>query len=256
MSSLLYYLISPGGALLAFLGGAVWICLQPRSVLPRRVILAAAIAYTLAGTYAAPASVNRLWSSGFRRFEASDVSRRPAAIVLLGAGERQVSGWTDHVPAMTPVETARVLEAWRVYRLIAPDWIVSSGGRLSNDSAEPSSAVMRDALLRLGVAESRILLESSSIDTHDEAVLVVPMLRSRGVEQIVLVTSAVHMPRSIGAFRAADINAVPAIAPDPDAFRPWVDRYRPSVYGLELSAQLAHEVVGLPYYWSRGWWRR
>src|SRR6267142_1213603 len=164
MSSLLYYLISPGGALLAFLGGAVWICLQPRSVLPRRVILAAAIAYTLAGTYAAPASVNRLWSSGFRRFEASDVSRRPAAIVLLGAGERQVSGWTDHVPAMTPVETARVLEAWRVYRLIAPDWIVSSGGRLSNDSAEPSSAVMRDALRSLGVAESRILLESSSID--------------------------------------------------------------------------------------------
>ena len=160
------------------------------------------------------------------------------------------------MPAMTPVETARVLEAWRVYGLIAPDWIVSSGGRLSNDSAEPSSAVMGDALLRLGVAESRILLESSSIDTHDEAVLVGPMLRSRGVEQIVLVTSAVHMPRSIGAFRAADINAVPAIAPDPDSFRPWVDRYRPSVYGLELSAQLAHEVVGLPYYWSRGWWRR
>jgi uncharacterized SAM-binding protein YcdF (DUF218 family) len=257
MASLLYYLISPGGALLVFLGGAVWISCQPRSTRARRVVVWAAVAYTLAGTYAVPAAVNRLWTSGLHRFDAFDAPRRPAAIVLLGAGETRVAGWSEQVPAMIPVETARVLEAWRVYKAIAPDWIVSSGGGSSrNQGAQPSSTVMRDALVRLGVPPSRILLESSSFDTHDEAVLIAPMLRARGVEQIVLVTSAVHMPRSLGAFRAADMNPVPAIAPDPDSFRPIGDRYLPSIHGLEFSSQLAHEVVGLPYYWSRGWWRR
>jgi len=48
------------------------------------------------------------------------------------------------------------------------------------------------------------------------------------------------------------MTAVPAIAPDPDSFRSWGDRLRPSRHGLEMSAQLAHEVVHLPYYWSRG----
>jgi uncharacterized SAM-binding protein YcdF (DUF218 family) len=256
MAWLLHYLISPGGAILAFLGGAVWIASQPRSARARRIVVWAAIAYALAATYVVPAAVNRLWTTGFHRFEPSDVSRRPAAIVLLGAGEQRVSGWIDHVPAMNLVETARVLEAWRVYKLVAPDWIVSSGGGSAKDSSEPSSIVMRDALVRLGVPPTRILLESSSLDTHEEAVLIGPMLRSRGVEQIVLVTSTVHMPRSIGAFRAVDMNPVPAIAPDPDSFLPWADRYLPSIHGLELSGQLAHEVVGLPYYWSRGWWRR
>src|SRR5713101_848008 len=105
MAWLLYYLISPGGALLVFLGGAVWISCQPRSTRTRRVVLCAAMAYALAGTYAVPAAVNRLWTSGFRRFEVSDISRRPAAIVLLGAGEEHVSGWIDHVSVMTPAET-------------------------------------------------------------------------------------------------------------------------------------------------------
>ena len=256
MARLLDNLISPGGVLVAFLAGAVWIALQPRSALARRVVLRVAILYTLAGTYAVPAAISNLWASGYHRFEASDVSGGPAAVVLLGGGTEQVSGWTDHTTATDPVTTARVLEAWRVYRLIAPAWIVSSGGAPGDPSSEPGSIVMRDALVRLGVPASRILLESSSLDTHDEAVLVGPLLRPLGIEQIVLVTAAVHMRRSMGAFRAAGMTAIPAIAPDPDSFRSWGDRLRPSRHGLEMSAQLAHEVAGLPYYWLRGWWRR
>jgi uncharacterized SAM-binding protein YcdF (DUF218 family) len=254
MSSLLQYLISPRGALLVLLTGAMWIACRPRSILARRVVLLAAVGYSVAATSVVPAALTRVWAYGYHRFDRSDVSGRPTAVVLLGAGDERVAGWTDQMATAGPLATARVMEAWRVYQLIAPDWVVSSGGAPNGASIRPSSILMRDALVGLGVPASRILLESYSLDTRDEAVLIGPMLRARGVVQIVLVTSTVHMRRSIGAFRAVGINAVPAIA-DTDSSRPWRDRYLPSGRGLKLSSQLAHEVVGLPYYWLRGWWR-
>jgi uncharacterized SAM-binding protein YcdF (DUF218 family) len=255
MVRLLDYLISPGGAVLVLTGGAVWIASRPRSSRVRHVVLSAALAYIFAATYAVPAALTRVWAYGYHHFEPSDVSGRPAAVVLLGAGDERPAGWTDEMSAPGPLTTARVMEAWRVYGLIAPAWIVSSGGSAGRPSAKPSSIVMSEALVTRGVPTSRILLESASLDTHDQAVLVGPMLRSRGIQQIVLVTSTVHMRRSLGTFRAAGMNAVPAIAPDADSFPSWSGRYLPSAQGLELSARIAHEVVGLAYYWLRGWWK-
>jgi len=59
--------------------------------------------------------------------------------------------------------------------------------------------------------------------THDEAVLVAPMLKRLGVQRTILVTSAIHMPRSLGTFRAAGVDAIPAPALDPGA-RAWWTR--------------------------------
>ena len=42
--------------------------------------------------------------------------------------------------------------------------------------------------------------------------------------------------------------------PDPDAAASWRERWLPAERGLRYSAELAHECVGLPYYWVRGWW--
>jgi uncharacterized SAM-binding protein YcdF (DUF218 family) len=254
MARLLDELISPGGALMVLFTGALWAVRRPRSALAWRAILGAAILYLLGATYAVPATLTGLWASGYRQFEASDVAGRPTAVVLLGGDAEQLVPKADHLPR---APTPRVLEAWRVYNLIAPQWIVSSGGSWNGGLPAPGSILMRDALVKLGVPASRILLESTSFDTHDEAVLVAPMLRSLGIEQIVLVTSAIHMRRSLGTFRAAGLTVVPAIAPDRKSLRGgWNDRFLPSRHGLELSSRLAHEVVGLPYYWSRGWWRR
>lgn len=256
MGRLLFFLLSPDGALTVFAAGAIWIWWRPRSAVARRVVLITALAYAVAGTYVVPAALTRVWTRNYRPFVTADTTKRPTAVVLLAGGEEQITGWADRLPLMNEIETERVLEAWRVYKLVSPDWIVSSGGPPSADhSAEPSSIVMRDALVRLGVPESRILLESSSRDTHDEAVLIAPMLRSRGVEQIVLVTSAVHMPRSIGTFLAAGLIAKPAIAPDPGWTKPWQERWLPTGGGLYFSSSLAHEIMGVPFYWARGWWR-
>jgi len=154
------------------------------------------------------------------------------------------------------IAAARILEAFRVYKLVDPSWIISSGGSSTSLAvAEPESIVMRDVLVRLGVPESRILLESASRDTHREAVLIAPTLRSLNVEHLILVTSEVHMRRSIGAFRAQGWSAVPAIAPDPHLVDPWREWIVPSQNGLLFSGGFVHEILGIGYYWMRGWWR-
>ena len=178
------------------------------------------------------------------------------AVVVLGGADEFVEGWTDHITVTTVGEASRVLEASRVFRLTSPVWLISSGGSSNSpERTDASSVTMRDELVRLGVPPERILLESTSRNTYDEAVLIAPMLRSHAVQQLVLVTSDTHMRRALGAFRAAGWNAVPAIAPHPKAPLGWVWWMLPTVFGLELSSEVTHELLGIPYYWVRGRWR-
>ena len=72
-------------------------------------------------------------------------------------------------------------------------------------------------------------------------------------EHVVLVTSEIHMRRSIATFRTAGIDAVPAIAADPLNFESRIRSFIPTTEGLRFSSYVAHEYVGLVYYWLRGW---
>ena len=63
------------------------------------------------------------------------------------------------------------------------------------------------------------------------------------------------MRRSLGAFRAIGIDAIPAIARGGDLPSQWWE-WLPTTTGLEWSGRVAHEAGGMVYYWLRGWWRR
>jgi uncharacterized SAM-binding protein YcdF (DUF218 family) len=144
-----------------------------------------------------------------------------------------------------------------VFRLIDPAWIISSGGNPDPGQVfEPSGITMKAELVQFGVPASRIVLEATSRETHEEAVVVTPMLHQLGVTQVVIVTSETHMPRSLGAFRAQGWNPIPATAPTSKVDMSRADLWLPTGRGLDLSAEVVHELLGIPYYWARGWWRR
>ena len=257
MSQLGGFAFSAGGVVVALLIAALWLWLRPQSNAARRFLIAAALAYTTASIYALPVLGTRLLASGYHRFSPADVQPGRTAIVVLGGGAETVQGWGEQpLSAPNPIAAARVLEAFRVYKLVDPSWIISSGGSSTSLSvAEPDSNVMRDMLVRLGVQESRILLESTSRDTHGQALLIAPTLLSLNVEHLILVTSEVHMRRSIGAFRAQGWSAIPAIAPDPHLVDPWRKWIVPSENGLLFSGGFVHKILGIGYYWMRAWWR-
>ena len=225
----------------------------------RRVrILAAllAVGYLCSTVFVIPQAVGwLLLTHGFHAFSPGDLPSGRTVIVLLGGGTQTVHGW-DHSTLASPSGDGleRVLEAARVFRLTHAATIISSGGTLDPRSQRDGIA-MRDALVRIGVPADRIVLEIESRTTHDEAVLIAPMLRSLGAEHVVLVTSDVHMKRSLGAFRAYGVEAIPAIAPSTFATEPLFRRIRPSPEGLDRSSAVAHELIGIPYYFVNGWWR-
>lgn len=197
-------------------------------------------------------------SRGFRPLMSPAQADGASAIVVLGGGNDRVSGWRGELDLLNPSSASRVLEAARVYHLLGNDpWVVASGGRtLLEDGAPPESATMRDVLVRLGVPPDRILLESVSHNTHDEAVAVPPILRAHGIRQFVLVTSPTHMLRALASFRAQGVDPVPAVATGVDwrASRP-VEWVLPTEPGLKLGQRTLHEYLGLVYYGLRGWLR-
>jgi uncharacterized SAM-binding protein YcdF (DUF218 family) len=256
MNALLAFVFSASGPIVALLVSAIWLQRTPASRGARRLLSATAAFCLVASLQIVPYSVSRLLTFGYHRFRAGDVPPGPTAIVLLGGGDELVAGWADQLTITTPTEGARVLEAARVYRMIAPVMIVSSGGRPDSlTQVEPSSTTMRDELVRMGVPANAIVLESVSRNSHENAALVVPILQSRGIQHVVLVTSDTHMRRAIGAMRAVGITPIPALAPDPRLPVDWYWWILPTSDSLEASREVAREILAIPYYFARGWWK-
>lgn len=256
MTPLLFTIFTVRGIVIAMLACAAWLLARPRSAAARRTTLCVACGYTLASIYLLPAMVGRLLTRDYHEFAVTDVPAGVVAIVVLSGGADTIDGWEGPVGIVTAVTASRTLEAARVFRLLPRALVIASGGVPPGvDEQIPEAVVMRTFLVQLGVPDSSIVTESTSRDTHDEAMLVAPMLRARGVQHVVIVTSDIHMLRSLGAFRAAGVSAVAAIAPDPGVDASLSAKLIPSGPGLDLTARVVHEIVGLPYYRARGWWR-
>lgn len=223
----------------------------------RRWLVALAIFYAMCSTpFGAETLVWTLASA--RPLAAPADAQGASAIVVLGGGSISY-GWgsresTLHEPGT--YSALRVLEAARVYRLLNKPLVIASGGIVDPRRQLTSEAdVMRTALIQLGVPADRIVLEPESRNTHDQAVLVKPLLQAHRVERFVLVTSVTHMKRSVGAFRSESLEPIPSAAScclwqTPIA---GVSRWAPRLPALNVSELVFYEYLALPYYWVRGW---
>jgi uncharacterized SAM-binding protein YcdF (DUF218 family) len=257
VTDLVWFFFSTGGVVSLMLAGVGWLSLRPASTRARRFLLAVAIFYGLASSYAVSYGTGRLLLVGLDPLERTDVPPGRTAIVVLGSGTFTARDWQENRFSIPdPQAASRVVEAVRVFKLVAADWVISSGGLVDPDDLdEPTAVTMREALVRLGVPADRVLTETESSNTHDEAVVVKRMLASLDVDHIVLVTSDTHMRRSLGTFRAEGIAAIPAIARHPHAELEGVGLVMPSEDGLGEAATVAHEIIGIGYYFVRGWYR-
>lgn len=167
-------------------------------------------------------------------------------VVVLGGGH---SG-TDKLPPtarLNRATLARLVEGVRQWRLHPGSTLVLSGGSVYGET--PNAEVLASAAESLGVDRADILIEAESKDTHDEAVLLKPIL---GRDDFVMVTSASHMPRAVALFRGQGLEPTPAPTDyqSKKAGRSLTPGFFfPSTTGFTRGQRAAHEYLGL--LWSK-----
>jgi uncharacterized SAM-binding protein YcdF (DUF218 family) len=149
----------------------------------------------------------------------------------------------------------RVWHAARLYEAGKAPLIIASGGTLPwKDQAFREAPVMQQLLVSWGVPADSVLLESTSANTYQNATNTAEVVKGRGIDRVLLVTSALHMRRALATFRAAGVEAVPA-ATDyrvVEGQTTVLDLF-PSAGALDGSTAAIREYVGYIVYDWRGW---
>lgn len=166
------------------------------------------------------------------------------AIVLLGGGMRgRRTGWLKR-PELS-FGGDRLWFAAQLYRAARAPWvIVAAGGDPSDGQIEADATA--EFLEDLGVPASALLLDTQSHNTWENALYSQTLMREHGLRTVLLVTSALHMPRALATFRKRGIDSIPApadfVAP-PEG--PWPQRWLPNADALEASSRAFKEYIGL-----------
>ncbi len=181
------------------------------------------------------------------------------AIVVLGGGTR---------PRISPRPWYEVSEAgdrilygsWLYKRGKAP-LLVVTGGRAEwyGEGGNPESEDMAAIAEVMGVPSSAIVQESQSFNTRDNAVNTKQILDKKGGNKILLVTSALHMPRSIEIFRKVGLEIIPAptdflsVKNDNSKGFALILDLLPSAEALKNTTNAIKEYIGLFIYQLAGW---
>jgi uncharacterized SAM-binding protein YcdF (DUF218 family) len=176
------------------------------------------------------------------------------AVILLGgmvdtsatraSGELELD---DHVE--------RLLRTWELLRAGKARAVLVSGGIAMPQPGEvPEADRLAAKLVAWGIPPAAIVAEGSSRNTRENAIESARIAASRGWHTLLLVTSAAHMPRAMGCFRAVGL--------EPDALpvdhRAGDDRAQgllPRAASLARSTDALRELAGRAVYRLAGYTR-
>ena len=132
-----------------------------------------------------------------------------AGVIVLGGGfEGGVNlargGYELNASGDRFVETAILARRYPDSRIV----VTGGTGTLMLDGEGDADTAPR-LLTALSVAPERLVLEGQSRNTYENALFTRQMLEPKPSEVWLLVTSAFHMPRSVGLFRKAGFDVVP-----------------------------------------------
>jgi uncharacterized SAM-binding protein YcdF (DUF218 family) len=242
----------------------VWFVLQPPVALLLLLIggllLAAGGSYRLGGALAAIALAG-LFAAAFtplgpalllpleKRFERVEPTGPVTGIIVLGGGTEREPETGD--VALAAAASDRMAEALALARRFPEARIVFSGGSgdLVPADGVTEGAAARRFLADLGIGADRVTIEDASRNTAENARFSAAIVDPKPGETWLLVTSAFHMPRAIGSFRASGWD--PVAWPTDYRTRGYRDLIRPvgrPSRGFSLVNLAAKEWAGLVAY--------
>jgi len=224
---------------------------------PRLAALASILAFLLLYLFSTSALSLRLIHPLEARFPVIEPYPQVAALVLLG-GATVPATPPRHYPETNQFGDRLIHTARLWHQNVAPK-LITTGGKISwiRDYSSTEAADYATLLRQVfKVDSSAILMASQSRNTYEDALGVAAICEREHIpKEILLVTSAFHMPRAVGVFRKMGFIVHPAptdfIA---DTFRPFkFIQLLPSEGCLQISALAIHEYLGLLAYRFKGW---
>lgn len=231
-----------------------WVIPQPSR--RQRVVLALPfVLLALAGTRGLPEFWAKplMWKSEQLSQEAC--REAPGVLVVLGGG---LAG-TDDLAVST---VSRVRHAARWTSVLLPEQrralkVYLSGGPSLPGVQRPEAELMKEAFRawRPDVTDENLIPEVESLNTRDNATRVAALLKRdfpNGDQQylsVALVTSWLHMPRALGAFRSAGIKVCPVPSPAIDHSSEGFLNFRNG----ERTVRVLNEYAGFVGYRMMGW---
>ena len=171
-------------------------------------------------------------------------------IVVLGGGTSSDNG-IPLAARLSEASLARLVEGIRLYRQISGAKLVVSGGRVYGSGADAEA--MQAMAVALGVNTNDIVTDMVSQDTETQAQVIKQRV---GTDKIILVTSASHMARSVGLFKQAGVDLIPApthyLVQTDSGFSP-IDLF-PDKNGPLKAERLVYEYLGIGWAHLRGRW--
>jgi uncharacterized SAM-binding protein YcdF (DUF218 family) len=147
----------------------------------------------------------------------------------------------------------RCAHAAEIYRQGPACPVLVSGGKVDGEFPGPPLAhLMRDHLVQLGVPAADVIVEDASRSTYENALGCRRLLEERGLQKVILVTDAVHMPRALGCFRKQGMEVAPAPCHYQASWDGWLLSVVPNPASANGCQKAAHEWIGVLWYRLRG----
>lgn len=164
-------------------------------------------------------------------------------IVLLGGGAISQVPDVDGVGALCASPANRLLTAVRLQRLLNVPILVSGGQVYSDSGAE--AEISARVLKSLGVPEDKILTETKSINTTQNARYSAEILREKNFVKPVLVTSAFHMNRAMLNFELCNFKPIAYPTDFTVSHKPTFHytKLRPQAEALLLNVTVMQELL-------------
>jgi uncharacterized SAM-binding protein YcdF (DUF218 family) len=222
---------------------------------PRRALVATVLALAVLLVFAVEPvqhALNRWAEDGAPRTYRPDAVY-DAVVVLGGMVDLPAMHRSGEVELDDHVD--RVLTAYELVRSGRARNVLVSGGNADLRPGEPAEAdVLAGVLSRWGVPASQIVVEAKSLNTRENAIESARLAAAHGWRSLLLVTSAAHMPRALGCFRAVGLS--PDTLPvDHRAVKGLGSGWLPRAQVLSRSTDVLRELAGRLVYRAVGYAR-
>nr|WP_246638762.1 YdcF family protein [Rhizobium binae] len=183
---------------------------------------------------------------------AADPENLQCMIVLGGAFENEVNTARHGIEFNGGAD--RFVEALRLAQKFPGSRILVSGGDGSISGIYEGDAAASERFFPLfGISRERLIEETQSRTTFENAVNTREFLASQGLSHCLLITSGFHMPRSVGIFRKLSIDIVPWPTDyrTDGQVRPGLDFTQPNLNAQNMATAI-REWYGLVGYYLAG----